>query len=155
MKNFDYHEAVFENLPLSYKKWMDEEKVVLRKTVSKNAKVLEVGCGDGRSLKDIVDISSQLTGIDIDKNAVIYAKKYFKKYPSVKIFQANAKHLSFKDNTFDFVICMTSFVNFDKDKVKILKEMRKTKTAGPGPQLSRPRQERKREEKERKKVTEK
>ncbi|HPD82160.1 MAG TPA: class I SAM-dependent methyltransferase [Candidatus Pacearchaeota archaeon] len=123
MKNFDYHEAVFRDLPNSYKKWIDEEKKFLRGKIKKDSKVLEVGCGDGRSLKDIIDITQNLVGIDIDKNAVIIAKKNFEKYPEVNIIEGDGRKLPFENATFDFVICMTSFVNFDNNKYIILEEM--------------------------------
>lgn len=123
MKNFDYHEAVFRDLPNSYKKWIDEEKKFLRGKIKKDSKVLEVGCGDGRSLKDIIDITQNLVGIDIDKNAAIIAKKNFEKYPEVNIIEGDGRKLPFENATFDFVICMTSFVNFDNNKYIILEEM--------------------------------
>lgn len=125
MKNFDYHEKVFENPPDSYIKWVNEERVFLRKNIKKDSKVLEVGCGDGRSLKDIIDITQNLVGIDIDKKAVICAKKAFEKYPQVEIIKADGKKLPFGNAAFDFVICMTSFVNFDNDKYIILSEMKR------------------------------
>jgi len=125
MKNFDYHARIFDNLPDSYKKWIDEERVFLRNNIKRDSKILEVGCGDGRSLKDIVDITQDIIGIDIDEKAIICAKENLKKYPKVKIIRANGKKIPFDNSTFDFVLCMTSFVNFDKDKYKILDEMRR------------------------------
>ncbi|MFZ5559551.1 MAG: class I SAM-dependent methyltransferase [Patescibacteria group bacterium] len=124
MRNIIYWEKLLDNLTPSYKKWFREEKKYLRKNITRNAKVLEVGCGEGRSLNDIVDISENIVGIDHDKKAVTDAKSKFKNYPRVKIILADARNLPFKRNTFDFVICMTTFANFGNQKIKILKQMK-------------------------------
>jgi hypothetical protein len=56
--NYDYwQETMNQPLP-SYQKMFDEEKEYLRKHVSKkDAFLLEVGCGCGRSLQYILDIT--------------------------------------------------------------------------------------------------
>jgi len=125
MRNFDYHEKIFESLPNSYKRWIDEEKIFLRKEIKKDSKVLDVGCGDGRSMKDIIDITQNIIGIDIDNSAVLFAKKEFKEYPNINVLKANAKKMPFSDSCFDFVICMTSFVNFGEDKYNGLNEIKR------------------------------
>ena len=125
-RNIDFWEKVLEDLEPDYKSWFEQEKKYLGKNITKNSKVLEVGCGEGRSLKDILPITKNLTGIDNDQKAVDDAKKRFKNYPSVKIIKAEAKELPFKAEEFDFVICMTTFANFGKDKFKVLEEMKRT-----------------------------
>lgn len=125
MKKEGYWERFIKNLPKSYKEWFKEEKKYLMKNITKNSKVLDVGCGEGRSLNDILPKTKKLTGIDYDPSTVKVARDEFKDYPTIKIFKANAKKLPFKNNYFDYVICMTSFANFGKDKYKILKEMKR------------------------------
>ncbi len=125
MKNIIFWEDVLEKTPESYKKWFEEERKYLRKNILKNNKVLEVGCGEGRSIRDIIDITQNVTGIDNDEDAVKHAKYHFKKYPEVKILLANGRNHPFMDNSFDFVICMTTFANFGEDKIKTLNEMKR------------------------------
>ena len=127
MKKFDVKvwERILNDLPSSYRKWFNDEVAYLRKNITKNSKVLEVGCGDGRSIKDILSVTRDITGIDHDKKAVDDAKNNFRHYPKIKIIKAEATKLPFKKKTFDFVLCMTTFANFGKKKYKVLDEMKR------------------------------
>lgn len=124
--NADYwDDFVLTNLPDSYKKWFEEEKKYLLKHIAKNSNVLEVGCGNGRSIFDILSITKNITGIDHDQRAVNDTKKNFSKYPNINFLKADAANLSFENEKFDFVICMTTFANFADKKFIILKEMKR------------------------------
>lgn len=124
-KNINFWEDVLNDMPKAYKRSLEKEEKWLIKNVKKDSSILEVGCGDGRSLKQLLPITKNLVGIDHDKTAVDLAKKNFKNNSEVKMLLQNAKKLKFKDNSFDFVICMTTFANFGKDKFRILKEMKR------------------------------
>lgn len=124
-RNIDFWENLLANLPESYKKWFEEEKKYLQKTITPDAKVLEVGCGDGRSIFDILAITKNVIGIDHDDKAVNDAKNNFSSYPTIKIRKADATKLPFKDETFDFVMCMTTFANFGDKKFIVLEEMKR------------------------------
>ncbi len=126
-KEYDINtwEQVISDLPKAYKEWFEEEKVYLRKNITKDSKVLEVGCGEGRSLRDILPVTKNIFGIDHDPKAIEDAKISFSKYPAVKLSVADARKLPFEDESFDYVICMTTFANFGEDKIKVLKEMKR------------------------------
>ena len=123
--NIDYWENLLINLPKSYKKWFEKEKKYLQKIITKDASVLEVGCGNGRSIFDILPKTKNVTGIDHDKKAVADTKNNFSRYPSIKILKADAAQLPFDSEEFDFVICMITFANFADKKFKALEEMRR------------------------------
>ena len=123
--NMDYWEFVLNNLPKSYHKWFEEEKKYLQKIITPDAKVLEVGCGDGRSIFDILPVTKNVTGIDHDDKAIADAKDNFSSYPSIKILKADATKLPFENEEFDFVVCMTTFANFADKKFIILEEMKR------------------------------
>ena len=123
--NIDYWENLLINLPKSYKKWFEKEKKYLQKIITKDASVLEVGCGNGRSIFDILPKTKNVTGIDHDKKAVADTKNNFSRYPSIKILKADAAQLPFDNEEFDFVICMVTFANFADKKFKALEEMRR------------------------------
>src|SRR3989344_2685992 len=123
--NMDYWEFVLKNLPESYHKWFEEEKKYLQKIITPDAKVLEVGCGDGRSIFDILPVTKNITGIDHDDKAITDAKNNFSSYPSIKILKADATKLPFENEEFDFVVCMTTFANFTYKKFIILEEMKR------------------------------
>ncbi len=123
--NMHYWEDVLNDLPDLYRKWFKEEKDYLQKVVQKDSFVLEIGCGDGRSIYDLLPVTTNIVGIDHDDKAVVDAGKNFSDIPSIKIIKEDARELSFKDETFDFVLCLTTFANFGEDKFKILNEMKR------------------------------
>ena len=123
--NMDYMANFLENLPKSYQKLFEEEKKYLQKIITLDAKVLDVGCGSGRSIFDILSKTKNIVGIDHSDRAVADAKNNFSRYPSIKILKADAAQLPFDNEEFDFVICMTTFANFADKKFKALEEMRR------------------------------
>ncbi|MEK6932256.1 MAG: class I SAM-dependent methyltransferase [Nanoarchaeota archaeon] len=70
-------EEVLKSLPGSCKNWFKKERAYLRKNITKNARVLDVGCGEGRSLKDISGLTKNLTGVDHDPQAIKKNEKLF------------------------------------------------------------------------------
>lgn len=123
--NMDYWEFVLKNLPESYHKWFEEEKKYLQKIVTPDSKVLEVGCGDGRSIFDILPVTRNVTGIDHDDKAIADAKDNFSNYPTIEILKVDATKLPFENEEFNFVVCMTTFANFADNKFVILEEMKR------------------------------
>jgi ubiquinone/menaquinone biosynthesis C-methylase UbiE len=130
MTKEDYWEAIVKNPAEPYKQWFEAEKMLLRETITKDANVLDMCCGNGRDIDYIIDITKNITGIDHDINIVNSAKKRFKDYPSVKILPAEAQNLPFKDSTFDFVVCTATFNNFGENKLKVLAEMKRVMKKG-------------------------
>ena len=123
--NMDHWADVLACLPNSYKEWFMEEKRYLQKVLTPNSNVLEVGCGNGRSISDVLTVTPNVIGIDNDDRAVNEAKTNFSKESGVKIIKADATELPFGDKSFDFVICMTTFANFADKKFTILEEMKR------------------------------
>lgn len=123
--NTDYMEDLLTNLPESYKKRFEEEKKYLQKMISNDTNVLEIGCGNGRSIFDVLTKTKDIVGIDHNDKAITVAKNNFSQYSSVKIIKADATHLPFNNEEFDFVICMFTFENLGDKKFKVLEEMKR------------------------------
>jgi len=88
--------------------------------------VLEIGSGTGRTLKVLSENCSRVIGIDKEKIMVLKSKANIKNLKNVEIHKQNAKNLEFERGYFDYVICMGStFSNLGKDKVTVLKEMKR------------------------------
>lgn len=49
----------------------------------KNTKVLEIGCGEGGNLLPFVDMGCQTVGVDLNKNKINNANKFFSTHPNV------------------------------------------------------------------------
>lgn len=121
-RNIHFWEDVLSDMPKAYNDSLVKEEKWLVNNVKKDSIVLEIGCGDGRSLEQLFMITKNLVGIDHDKTAIKLAKEKLK---DIDFKLMNAKELKFKDESFDYVICMTTFANFGKDKFRILSEMKR------------------------------
>lgn len=120
----DYWDELLMKLPDSYKKWFEEEKKYLIKNIKKDSKVLDIGCGNGRSMNDLFPITKTITGIDHDKIVVNESIKRFNLYKGIKILLAEASDLPFEKDSFDFIISLGVFHNFADKKFRILEEMK-------------------------------
>lgn len=91
--------------------------------LTKDSKVLDVGCGKGFMLFDLIKALPEITikGVDISEYAIENGKEEVKPFLSV----GNAKDLSqFKDNEFDLVISINTVHNLKLDECKqALKEI--------------------------------
>ncbi len=123
--NIDYWERVIKNPRKSYAELFGKEKLFLRKTIKPNSKVLDIGCGDGRIISDFKDIPSEIVGIDSDEKAIKDTQKQFSKEDKIKIMKSDAFELPFEKESFDYVLLMMTLVNFSKNKLKSLSEMRR------------------------------
>ena len=121
----EWWEKVLENVPESYKEWFDKEKDYLIKHVSKGSSVLEVGCGEGRSLNYIKDTAKKIIGVDIDEKAILDAKNNLGDYKNISFFVEDGRKLSFKDDSFDYVLCLTTPANFMDETDKFYQEMKR------------------------------
>jgi ubiquinone/menaquinone biosynthesis C-methylase UbiE len=71
-----------------------------------NDQVLDLGCGNGLMLTEVLRQGGQYIGLDFSKQLLKIAKKRYKdeiKKKQVKFFLATATKLPFENNSFDFV----------------------------------------------------
>lgn len=88
----------------------------------KNIKILEVGCGAGNNLWFAAKEGFDITGVDISKSAIDYAKKRFKDEDLVGNFIiGNFKELPFVNETFNIIIdrAALSCISFSECKLAI------------------------------------
>jgi ubiquinone/menaquinone biosynthesis C-methylase UbiE len=112
--------------PFLISDWVGKESHWLQKNIKKGSTVLDVGCGWGEDLKAIAKIVKKAVGIDNDPEIIKEAKRNLAKSKNIEVFSENAKEMHFKDNTFDYVVCLgNTFGNLGRDKFKILKEMKR------------------------------
>ena len=121
--NIGYWEQVLQAPTEAYQELFDAERKYLLKEISKDSKVLDIGCGEGRNMKTIFERTTFVSGIDNDKGAVVDARKNFSDSPSTVILQAEAVSLPFPDESFDFVTFLMILPNLDIQKDKALSEV--------------------------------
>lgn len=96
------------------------KRIVHHYKLKKNNKVLDIGCGKGFLVKDLVDIGIDAYGIDISDYAIKNSKKEI--FP--RLFKGNAKKINFPDKCFDLVLSFNCIHNLKKrDCIKALKEI--------------------------------
>lgn len=113
--------------PKEFQVYLKKEIEILKKFVGKKDKVLDVGCGTGRSISEISPLVSEYVGIDIDKKYLSEAEKISKRFDNVEIIELNVENLSklFKENEFDKSFCLFNTLCCFKDYNKALKEIYK------------------------------
>ena len=123
--NIGYWEAVLRNPTPTYKELIETERTYLIDKISNNSKVLDIGCGDGRNIKTILNKTIQICGIDNDNIAINDAKQNFSANNNVKIIKAEANSLPFEDKTFDAIIFFDLLQNLDFQKQEVLTEAKR------------------------------
>ncbi len=123
--NIDFWERVVKNPTEPYRVLFEKENEYLHKQIKPNSSLLDIGCGDGRTILSLLDITTNIKAIDNDPKALSDAKNNLKAYPSVSLQLADAQHIPFDNKTFDYAVLMMTLVNFADNKEKILTEMKR------------------------------
>lgn len=99
-------------------------KIVKLVDPKQNSSLLDIGCGSGILIKYLLNTNRRmkLYGLDITPKMVKVAKRKFINDPSVKITLGSAIHIPYKDGSFDYVTCASSF-HHHPDPLKSIKEM--------------------------------
>ena len=121
-----YYDKWVEEAPSEIQNWFKKENEFLKKTVKKNSVVLDVGCGFGRHIKILSKFCKKVIGIDNNKAMVTKARKNLAELTNIEIYSEDAQKLHFKNEFFDYAICMTNtFGTFLNKKLKILREIKR------------------------------
>ena len=108
-------------------RWIPVAKDIIKHfNLNKNDKVLDVGCGKGFLVKDLVSFGIDAYGIDISQYAIDHCEKEV--VERLKI--GSADHLTFPDNSFNAVISINTIHNLPKEKC--LKAVREIERLAPG-----------------------
>ena len=83
--------------------------------LTKNAKILDIGCGQGRHLSIFAEQNFNITGIDLSEVLLKIAKEKNIHYPNAFFIQADMRHLPLNFQ-FDLILNLfTSFGYFEED----------------------------------------
>jgi len=96
-------------------------QIISKEIKLKKANVLDVGCGYGGLINSLKKYKPQFnfSGIDLSKAMITLAKNYVKE---ANFYLMPADKMSFKDNSFDLIICKDTFHHFS-NPLKVINEM--------------------------------
>jgi len=92
------------------------------KKKGKNARILHVGCGEGEYDSHIAEYCGKLDSVDINPKDIEYAQNLNAQNTKICHAVENAEDLSFKDGSFDSVVCI-DILEHVGNPVKVIKEM--------------------------------
>jgi len=95
-------------------------------------KLLDLGCGYGRIIPDLLQKAGLIFGIDISPANINYGKYFLHGVQNCVLMEMDAAKLSFPDDIFDVVICIQNGISaFKVDPSQLLSEsIRVTKPGG-------------------------
>lgn len=106
-------------------------EVIKRLENAEGDKLVDIGCGTGRMLHEIVTHYPgrfQLSGIDISQESIKQARTLLR--DNADITTGDVEDLPYPDNTFDYMLCMHSFHHYP-NQINSLAEMNRVlKTGG-------------------------
>ena len=120
MKTFDKIEKEF-NVTRVWS-WPEVRKFI--KSMKKNSNVLDLGCGNGRDIKTLLENNHKPIGLDSSKKLLNIAKK---RYPKAKFIHADMSKIPLKDNSIDYILSIASFhhLKTKKERLSCLKEIKR------------------------------
>ena len=100
----------------------------------KNKKILDIGCGSGELIENILNDTKYISGVDISKNYVSICKKKFSQYKNIKInlFKKNYKSLNKLNKKFDIIFCNSVVQYFTNENqiIDLIRSVKKVSTKG-------------------------
>ena len=95
-------------------RWKKVAKRIIRYyKLKKGNRVLDIGCGKGFLVNDLVDLGIDAYGVDISD----YAIKNSKIEISSRLIKGNAKKINFPNNYFDLVLSFNCIHNLKKKRL--------------------------------------
>ena len=121
----------YDIAPPRVKQYLEAEIQHVLSFISPSHHVLELGCGYGRVLDRLLDVTDYVVGIDISIESLSYAKHTINK-SGLSLGMMDAAHLGFLKSQFDTVVCIQNGLSaFKVDTHALVREsMRVAKSGG-------------------------
>ncbi|WP_053957186.1 class I SAM-dependent methyltransferase [Inediibacterium massiliense] len=117
---------VYETKIPRVKQYLDAEISFIRDNLTGNERVLELGAGYGRIVKELAGNCKSIVGIDISDESVSLGKEYLKDIPNAEMIAMDVHDLTFPEK-FDVVLCLQNGLSAMKvtssDLIKNILEM--------------------------------
>ena len=124
-RTVDIWEQTVKNPPKDYLEYFIAEKVFLKKNISKELILLDIGSGSGRTIKELAPHVKKFVGIDNDPEAIELLKKHLDNIKNAEVYLEDAEKTHFNDETFDIVFIGLTFCNFGESRFRVLSEIKR------------------------------
>lgn len=122
----------YEIAPPRVKRYLESEIRFVQERITPGAHVLELGCGYGRVLRELIGVAGLVVGIDTSVVSLWLARESLGRSPSCALAAMHALSLGFRDGQFDFVACVQNGISaFHVDQRALIAEaVRVTRPGG-------------------------
>jgi 2-polyprenyl-6-hydroxyphenyl methylase/3-demethylubiquinone-9 3-methyltransferase len=122
----------YELAPPRVKQYLAAEIEFVRSKTKSTGSLLELGCGYGRVLRELVGAAKRVWGIDTSPGSLTLARQTVGGHANCRLGLMNAAQLGFGDRQFELVICIQNGISaFRVDQRQLLTEAtRVTRTGG-------------------------
>lgn len=96
---------VYETGIDSVRQYLDAEIDFVRRGLRGDERVLELGAGYGRIMKELAPFAASVTGIDISEESVAFGREYLAETPNCRIETMDVHTMTF-DAEFDVALCL-------------------------------------------------
>jgi 2-polyprenyl-6-hydroxyphenyl methylase/3-demethylubiquinone-9 3-methyltransferase len=87
------------------RRYLDAEIGFVRRDLKGTERVLEIGAGYGRIMRELAPFAAAVTGIDISEDSVTLGREYLRDVPNCRLEAMDAHELAF-DEEFDVTLCL-------------------------------------------------
>jgi 2-polyprenyl-6-hydroxyphenyl methylase/3-demethylubiquinone-9 3-methyltransferase len=101
----------YDLAPPRVQQYLNEEINFILERIKPGDFVLELGCGYGRVLNDLISQTDFLIGIDNSLKSLQFGKQTYLKSNKVVLICMDARKLGFHDNEFDVVFCIQNGIS--------------------------------------------
>jgi SAM-dependent methyltransferase len=113
----------YDLAPARVKQYLRAEIDYVLQHINSTDTVIELGCGYGRVLREILPYSSVLIGIDTSRESLEMAIDFTGHNSKCLVFQASAEKLPIRDHSVDKVVCIQNGISaFKVNPVALIKE---------------------------------
>ncbi len=92
--------------------------------------VLDLGCGTGKLLSDIINLSNLAIGIDLSRRMLSVAKGRLRKHQNFDVILCDGEVLPFRDSVFDLILCIETIEHIQSPLIMLHEVARSLKLGG-------------------------
>lgn len=111
---------VYETSLLRIRQYLEAEIEFVRTRLSGRERVLELGAGYGRIVRELAPFCASIVGVDISEENVKLGKRYLKNFPNADMVTMDVHDMSF-DCQFDVVLCLQNGLSAMKADDKVVR----------------------------------